>query len=849
MRAPGRRSIFRWLRVFGGLPLLLALSGYLAASPGTAAAAAGRPDRSFGQGSLVAARFGPSFLGSSFTSVEATPGDGVVMWQYGPKSAGGFQGYTPGGSLQPAAASPALGSLRAVEPDGKTIEVERASAESKGTIRRRLPDGQLDPSFGNGGQEALPYFSESGPDPARPERLLALPSGKLIVAGTALFREEIGARTTTREYEVAVLRLDEDGKADPTFGSGGVVKTRTDLGIDDVFAEARGVAARQGEALVLAMTGSPGGELIGLTAGGALDKSFGSGGTVGVKSTIEDIHSNAEGKILVAGTGSGPISMASIGSDFFVSRFEDDGQPDPSYGEGGTTFVDFGGAADTLGAVLWEPDGSALLGGAFDAAEPGCTALGLCEETPVLARLAASGQLDSGFGEGGKIRLSQLTESADSERAAGILALAARPDGGAYAAGASGTAAFVAALGPSGNPVAGFGEGGILTATYPRAGSSSIADVAVDDKRRILVLGQTSSGSEPEAARGGFVRRLLPNGKPDPSYAGGAEFARVPSDATRIVVDRRGGALVLSGNQVVRLNPSGAVDGSFAGGGALTPRPRPNAIVRLHAIAVLPSGKFLVAGSLGFVRPRIIVYRFNADGSPDPSFGHHGWTVLRLGKRSHDLAVSRLLGEADGRVLVGGFVKHHHGNSKTRTMMVARLLPDGRPDRGFGRGGAIFPEVGPESEVSGLALEHGEILVAGTQRSRGRATMVILGYRDDGRLDRGFGKSGVIREPARGEPLTGADSSVSLLVTPRRLIAVSGSLPDPVSAYRPDGVPILGYGRGKGVVPAAPGKGPPTEGPVATLQGARPILAWTAVAGSGAHQHGSTGWIQRLTAR
>jgi hypothetical protein len=188
VRLLANRTIFGWPRALGGTPALLALAALLVTSPSPASAAPGSPDRSFGQGSLIATHFGPRFLASSFNSVEATPDGGVVMWQQGPESAGGFRRYGPGASLQPEATSPTYEPLRAVTADGKTIEVEAATGENKETIRRRLPNGQPDPSFGEGGQETLPYFTESVAHPAHAEKLLPLPSGKLVITGSALFR-------------------------------------------------------------------------------------------------------------------------------------------------------------------------------------------------------------------------------------------------------------------------------------------------------------------------------------------------------------------------------------------------------------------------------------------------------------------------------------------------------------------------------------------------------------------------------------------------------------------------------------------------------------------------------------
>jgi uncharacterized delta-60 repeat protein len=820
--------------------LLLATTAFAA---GPAFGAAGDPDPSFGQGGLLATDFGPAFQSSSFNSVETTPGGGIVMWQRGPGEESGFRGYSPGGALKAEPTTARFEPLRTVAPDGTKIEIE-ATEGGVPIIHRSLADGQPDPAFGHGGEEPLPYFTNSGEHAAAAERVLQLASGKIVVAGSALFEQQIDARTITRTYEDAVMRLDPDGKPDPTFGKGGVVRTRTDLGIEADLGEVHGVAARAGEALAIAVGGYEGaeGELLGLTAAGAVDTGFGADGIAKVKSGIVEIHADAAGGILVAGTG-GAARGVLPGSAFVVSRFDGAGNLDGAYGEAGTATVGFRGGG-ALHAVLWQPDGSVLLGGVSDAREPGCGSLGLCRETPVLARVGAAGQLDSSFGEGGRVDLPGLTAAYESEAASGggVRALAAAPDGGAYAVGASGATAFAAALDPGGTPVAGFGDGGVLKADYPSPAQSSITDIAVDSKNRILTLGETDSGLDTSS---GFVSRRLPDGAPDPSYAGGAPFAQVGSFAERMVVDPSGRALVMDEGTVTRLTSSGTVDGSFGHGGMVAPRPKPRSVEQLHAIAALPSGKVLVAGALGYsFGPRIVVFRLDADGSPDRSFGNGGKIEPGYGfGLTHSLGVTSLLVEPDGHILVGGYVKHHHGQTKTLGMMVAELLPNGLPDRRFGKRGVIFPPAGAGSKVSDLELEHGKVLVAGTNPNGPRASVVVFRYRGD-HLDRRFGKHGVARIAVPGSPLI-RDARVSLLVTPRRLVAVSGGLAKPVSALSLDGTPLPGYGRGKGVLPTGAGKGKPVTAPVAALQGTRPILAWSTGRGQGRHP---TGWLQRLAA-
>lgn len=104
--------------------------------------------------------------------------------------------------------------------------------------------------------------------------------------------------------------------------------------------------------------------------------------------------------VLVAGDawGAPPVPWNSMpSSDFFIARYGEDGRPDPSFGEAGTAISDFGGL-DLARAMLVEPDGSILLGGAStDTSQSYCLRFrGFCDEEPVLAKFGVY-PLDEGW--------------------------------------------------------------------------------------------------------------------------------------------------------------------------------------------------------------------------------------------------------------------------------------------------------------------------------------------------------------------------------------------------------------------------------------------------------------------
>lgn len=218
----------------------------------------------------------------------------------------------------------------AVQRDGKIVALgstgRYGSSEPSCRLIRLLPDGALDPGFGDGG-------AVSTGDPAGYTmcRSLALSGdGSIVVAG----RSGSG---------FVALRLRPDGSPDPAFGDGGVARAGfEDLGFPE--AEPFGLAVQDDGRIVLGGRALDSRDwpmrtrfaLARYGEDGRLDPGFGDGGRVLTSfadysrfdATAQTLAIQADGRIVAAGGLEGAYATA-------MARYLPDGRPDPSFGEGG----------------------------------------------------------------------------------------------------------------------------------------------------------------------------------------------------------------------------------------------------------------------------------------------------------------------------------------------------------------------------------------------------------------------------------------------------------------------------------------------------------------------------------
>ncbi len=159
-----------------------------------------------------------------------------------------------------------------------------------------------------------------------------------------------------------------------------------------------------------------------------------------------------------------------------------------------------------------------------------------------------------------------------------------------------------------------------------------------------------------------------------------------------------------------------------------------------HAVAVQPDGKIVVAGfavDAAGINGDFALARYNANGTLDTSFGTNGLVTTDLGTQSDDARA--LAVQPDGRIIVAGSAGEDIG--------LARYMPDGKLDTGFGSGGSTVTDLGSDEVAAGVALTPGgEIVIAGyTLGPKLNRDFLLARYRADGILDSAFGDHGIVK--------------------------------------------------------------------------------------------------------
>ncbi|RII28310.1 MAG: hypothetical protein CXR30_14010, partial [Geobacter sp.] len=199
---------------------------------------------------------------------------------------------------------------------------------------------------------------------------------------------------------------------------------------------------------------------------------------------------------------------------------------------------------------------------------------------------------------------------------------------------------------------------------------------------------------------------------------------------------------------LARYNADGSLDTSFATNGFA----KMNIWTALNsaetgiAIAVLPDGKIVVGAgdpSQSNSEPQFGMARFNADGSPDTSFGTNGAASFTVGTENMATAHGMTM-DSRGNILLVGESQWRSGSVYQYTT-VLRVKQDGTLDTSFGTGGIATTNVGGTTDynyASGIAVQSdGKIVVVGTRA--GAYLLMVLRYNDDGTLDTSFGTSGI----------------------------------------------------------------------------------------------------------
>lgn len=352
------------------------------------------------------------------------------------------------------------------------------------TIARFLPDGRIDPSFGQAGRREIDLGG--GVDLAT--GVAILPDRSLVVVGNMSIQSHA---------DLAIVKLTADGALDTSFGL------------------ANGQGGRTGYNL--------------LDLGGA--NIHDDGIAVAVQST---------GRIVVAG-----ITLRPHGSFMYrrvaVARFNPDGQVDASFGGAGTGYVVLEPFFNGEGSDY--VTGLALDGRDRLAADDSITVVGytFARNNGFLARLTANGQLDPSFGTplpgGGRSGRLTLAHSVSGGVHSGVSSVAAArllADGRIAIAGTGGDRGITfMRLQADGAVDASFGTNGRTTIKFSDASRNDEPyALAVQGNGRLVAAGYAINAATGAPHKDFFLARVNADGSPDFGFGDGQARAVVSLAAT-----------------------------------------------------------------------------------------------------------------------------------------------------------------------------------------------------------------------------------------------------------------------------------------------------------------------------
>jgi len=407
----------------------------------------------------------------------------------------------------------------------------------------------------------------------------------------------------------AVAAAAAPGQLDPSFGAGGTVVTE----FPSSYSGARAVAVQADGGIVAAGFAHTNNSIISdfaLTrydASGALDPTFGTGGRVrtdfgGRFDEALAVAVQPDGRVVVAGN-----SSDANGSDMAVARYNSDGLLDTSFDGDGMALVDFGSEASAR-AVALQPDGRIVLAGGVSQPVGG----GCCVSDFALVRLTSVGVLDSSFDGDGRVVTDFLAGADNGHDVA--QAVRVQADGRIVAAGAgvAGVVSVdfaVARYLADGSLDLTFSDDGLVTTDFVGY-FDEIRDLAVDTGGRIVTGGQSCEfpGNSDEVCDFGLARYTA-NGTLDRRFGRkgrvrtdlGADL----SEGIRGVVVQADGRIVAAGDTsgpgasdvgLTRYRSDGRLDRGFGVNGVVITPVSPSTD-EVGGLELQADGRLVVAGT------------------------------------------------------------------------------------------------------------------------------------------------------------------------------------------------------------------------------------------------------------
>jgi uncharacterized delta-60 repeat protein len=356
----------------------------------------------------------------------------------------------------------------AIQSDDKIIlggSTKNSYTSSDFALLRYNNDGTMDNTFGTGGKVITPIATQS-----EGYSIAIQNDGKILLGGAD-------------SWNINLVRYNNDGSLDTTFGIGGIVITD----IPGYYSEkCKSVAIQSdGKIIIGGFAANASNDLrhfvlLKYNSNGSLDTAFGAGGTViGGLGECQSLKIQNDGKIVLGGTSN---------FSFAVERYNSNGIWDTTFGIAGkvTTSIGLSSSGNSMDVQV---DGKIVLGGHH----------GLLSNSSAFAlvRYLSDGSLDNSFGIGGIVTTPVGTSSKGNS-------VVIQSDGKIILAGNSenGSNIFDFTLvryNSNGTLDATFGVGG-KTITPIGISYSSVESVGIDSNGKILLGGYAYNRSSVEMA-------------------------------------------------------------------------------------------------------------------------------------------------------------------------------------------------------------------------------------------------------------------------------------------------------------------------------------------------------------
>ena len=281
---------------------------------------------------------------------------------------------------------------------------------------------------------------------------------------------------------------------------------------------------------------------------------------------------------------------------------------------------------------------------------------------------------------------------------------------------------------PNGSLDRSFGNGGIVTTTFPE-GSYANA-VALQPDGKIVAAGSVfvdfiiGEASDIDFA----LARCNPDGSPDGTFGNGGQvstdFFGLEDDAFSVLIQPDGKIVAVGSADnsatyydfaAARYLSNGMIDTTFGGAGKVSTDFGDQNFDRARSAALQPDGKIVAAGfaiSHGGGVQNFAVARYTSNGVLDSTFSNDGKMQIDFGDCCQ--SANKVLLQSNGKIVTVGYANTEDSDSD---FLLARLSPRGSLDATFGVGGKVRTSFGDlNGGANGAALQSdGKIVAVGFQ--------------------------------------------------------------------------------------------------------------------------------------